>query len=463
MCTRLVLRLLAAGCGTVCLTASHLSAQAPSPAPTFQFLRWQEDWSAWSPPAGPTSGFDALKHVTLKSGDWLSFGADFRARAESWRNFNFGAPAGISHDDTFILTRWRAHADYHATTGLRAFAELKGAYASERDLPGGIRPIDQDKFELQQAFLEFDLPFAPSVRARAGRQLFAFGAQRLISGLPWANALRTWDGLRLDTSVAGWQISGFGAAFVPSTARGIGTAADDNRLFGVYASRPGLDAYVLHHQWPSRTFNGSTGRDARWTLGTRLHGRVSARTDYELELSYQTGSVGPHDVTAWSIASQIGLRPLAEADTLRLWVGFDAASGDDRPGGRVGTFNQLYPLGHAYFGIADVIGRQNIIDLSAGATWKPFPRLTLNAAWHHFRTQDTADALYNPGGGVVRAAGTYTDPEIADELDLVAAWKINRHVVAALGWAHVFAGPAIRQSGPAQDIDFAYATTTWTF
>ena len=38
-------------------------------------------------------------------------------------------------------------------------------------------------------------------------------------------------------------------------------------------------------------------------------------------------------------------------------------SGDDEPGGDVETFNQLFPLGHAYFGYIDLIGRQNALDL----------------------------------------------------------------------------------------------------
>ncbi len=442
--------------GALLLLCPVIGYSQTTPPPAFQFLRWQEDWSNSS---------SALKHHELGAGAWVSFGADARVRAESWRNFNFGAPVGVSHDDTYALSRWRAHADFHSASDLRVFVEFKGAYASDRDLPGGVRAIDQDKFELQQAFVEFDLPgltAEAATRVRAGRQLFAFGAQRLVSGLPWANALRTWDGVRFDTSAGGWKLSAFGAAFVPTTARGIGTADSQNQLWGLYATRPGVNVYLLRNQWPPRTFNGSSGRDARWTLGTRLWGNWTDRGDYHVELSAQTGSVGANDVAAWSVASQLGFKPRADA-SLRLWAGFDWASGDDQSGGRAGTFNQLFPLGHAYFGIADVIGRQNIVDLSVGATWKPVGALTANLAWHHFRADDTADAIYNPGGGVVRPGGSYTDREIGNEVNLIVKWPLNRHLGFEAGWARFFAGEAIRQSGPANDIDFVYVSSGATF
>lgn len=454
------------GAALLLLSAAAAWSQS-APRPAFQFLRWQEDWTKPSPA-------DPYKHIELGNGAWLSLGGDLRARVESWDHFNFGAPAGVSHDDTFLLTRWRAHADWHGTgNALRVFVEGKGAYASDRDLPGGIRAIDQDKFELQQAFVEFDLPFsldttASPLRVRAGRQLLAFGAQRLVSGLPWANALRTWDGVRVDTTLGGWKFTALGTAYVPTTDRGLGEADGDNQLHGLYVTHPaasgpgGTEYYALRSVSPPRTFNGSTGRDARWTLGTRQWGPLTAHGDYQVELSTQVGSVGPHDVWAWSIASQFGYSP-RDDKSLRLWAGLDWASGDARAGGRVETFNQLFPLGHAYFGITDFIGRQNIIDLSTGGTWKPLPALTLNAAWHHFRADDTADAIYNAGGGVVRPGGSYTSARIGDEVDLTAGWAVSRHWALEAGWGHFNPDRAIAQSGPAEAMDFVYLSTGFTF
>jgi len=63
-----------------------------------------------------------------------------------------------------------------------------------------------------------------------------------------------------------------------------------------------------------------------------------------------------------------------------VYLEFDYASGDSRPGGNVGTFNQLYPTAHSNLGYIDYIGRQNIISPSAGFTMSPARDLTLSSS-----------------------------------------------------------------------------------
>src|SRR3989441_8644827 len=54
----------------------------------------------------------------------------------------------------------------------------------------------------------------------------------------------------------------------------------------------------------------------------------------------------------------------------RVYLEFDYASGDKKPGGDVGTFNQLFPNAHSFLGYIDYIGRQNIISPNAGLTMR---------------------------------------------------------------------------------------------
>ncbi len=436
--------------------------------------------TAGTTPARPDHAFlrapgghsDSAKFIALDStgSSWLSLGGDFRARVEDWTNFGFAAPPGVSHDDSFLLTRLRTHADLHFNRSLRLFTEIKDAFASNRHLPGGIRPIDQDKFELQQFFLDWKLTLAPGATlvVRPGRQEFAFGAQRLISPLPWANSLRTWDGISAVLAAHGWKITGFAAAFVPVTPYGIGRADRNELIGGLYARHliagpaDGIELYALRNDWARpHTFNGTTGADRRWTLGFRRWAPFAGRADYEVEADYQLGHTGGGNVSAWSFASQVGWQVCADK-SLRLWGGLDAASGDRKFGGDVQTFTQLYPLGHAYFGALDMIGRQNIVDLSAGATWKPVPKCSLTLGVHSFSAESTHDAIYNAGGGVVRAGGTYRSSAIGTETDVTGNWQVARHLVLAAGYGHFFAGEAIRQSGPASGIDFLYLGTTLT-
>ena len=465
---------------SLALTASAARAQAgpPSPStparPAYLFLRWQEDWSV-IPKLAPQNqdALDSLKYIPLdpEGSDWMSLGGDARARVESWSDFNFGAPVGVSHDDTFLLTRFRADADVHLGPGFRAFLELKSDEASGRNLPGGVRTADQDRFELQQLFADFTFPLGngASLILRPGRQQFSFGVQRLVSPLPWANSLRTWDGLSALVNAGAWNVTTFAGEFVPIVANGVGRADHKELLGGIYARHVtaaapgGLELYVLRNDWERpHTFNGTTGADRRWTLGLRRWQPLAPRADYEVELDYQFGDTGPGSASAWSLASQVGYQVRADK-SLRIWAGFDWASGDRTRGGDVQTFNQLYPLGHAYLGKIDTIGRQNILDESVGLTWRARPKLVVNVEAHDFQADSTQDAIYNAAGGVVRAGGTYHSHQIGYEPDLIVAWSAGRHVAIEGGGGHFFPGDAIRESGPALGIDFVYLQTTLTF
>lgn len=175
------------------------------------------------------------------------------------------------------------------------------------------------------------------------------------------------------------------------------------------------------------------------------------------------GGLGSEDIHAFMIASQVGYKRVDWPGKPRLFLGFDYASGDDAVGGDVETFNQLFPLGHAYLGFMDFIGRQNIIDFSHGATIRPIEKLTLGITGHQFWRADTDDALYNAGGAVLRAGSLGSSHEVGYEIDLTSRYQINRHLVGLVGYSHFFSGKFIEESGPEKDSDFVYMQGVFTF
>lgn len=471
---------LALAASLVITGTSGAQTQEPPPAPpplkrpSYGLLRQNENWSVL---AGQDSAsadhdfFDPIKYVALSDDGsiWASFGGEVRFRYEDWNNFNFGAPPGVSHDDGFLLTRMRANADVHFGERVRAFLELKSAQATDRDLPGGRRTLDMDTFALQQGFVDVVFPVGDgSLMVRPGRQMLAYGAQRLVSPLPWGNTLRTWDGATAVWSQDAWSVTALATAFAPVDKTEFNDTDDDQLLYGLYArnsakgSKAGTEYYWLGTTREDVTFNGSTGDQDRQTLGLRYWRPLGASMDAEVEGAYQLGEVGDDDVSAWMVASQLGFTPGGEG-TPRYWIGFDYASGDGEPGGDVGTFDQLYPLGHAYYGYIDAVGRQNAIDASFGASWKAMKDVTLGLGNHAFWLASKDDALYNAGGGVSRAPGSFDSSYLGFEVDATVGWKPERHVATLLGYSHFFAGDALEDSGPSDDVDFVYLQVTYTF
>jgi hypothetical protein len=448
-------------------SVAHATQAAPDEhRPPYAFLRQVEDWSMFVPADPAADTFDALKHIDL-SGDgdiWLSIGGRVESRFELWRNFGFAAP----NDDSFVVSRALVHADLHAGEHLRLYVEGKSAQATDRDLPGGRRTLDMDTLAVQQAFIDVVLPIGDSsLTLRPGRQMLLFGAQRLVSPLPWGNTLRTWEGLTGEWRGAGWSITGLATEFVPVDKTGSNEADDDVTLYGLYAKRApgdgahGLELYALGNERPGVTINGTSGDEQRRTYGARASGPMSGRTDYEVEGAWQDGNVGGADVEAWFLAAQAGWKPEGLRGAPRFWLGLDLASGDDDPGGDVGTFHQLFPLGHAYFGYLDAIGRQNIMDLSAGSKWGVTPTTSLVLALHSFRVLETSDALYDAGGVPYRTG--FDSRDVGTELDLMLNRRIGRHVETYAGYSRFLAGDALEETGPAEDVDFVYFGVKYTF
>lgn len=446
-------------------------AQETPDRPAFKPLRFEEDWSLFEP--GGEDFWDPIKHVDLNADGsaWASFGGELRLRGEAWRDFGFNE----DNDDEFLLARALLHADVHLHENFRVFVQGKSALATERDLPGGRRTLDVDELDLQNAFVDVILPIGgeSKLTARVGRQELLFGRQRLVSPLPWSNTMRTWDAARLILEHENWRIDGFYSRYAAVQKYEFNDWQPGPDFYGVYATgklgspeRPlTLDLYFLGLSDDSATFAGETGEEDRYTLGTRVAGKIGdSGFDYDLEGSYQFGEVGSADVSAYSFASQLGYTFTDSGWKPRLHVGFDYASGDDEPGdGDVETFNQLFPLGHAYFGYMDFVGRQNIMAASAGLSLKPHPKLIVSLDGHLFWRANDSDALYNAGGGIVRPGAGGTADEIGQEIDLVVTYLVGPHLSIEGGYAHFFAGDFIEQSGPGEDMDWFYLQTAYRF
>jgi len=474
------------------------AAVAPPAPPPYTAVRWSEDYLYLSK-APKTDFFDGIKYVPLGSDpDWhVSFGAQARLRYEYFNNFNFAPPTAAQDEDGYYLTRLFAHADLHLGKSARVFVQGKSSMIDDR--VGGPRPIDADEADIQQLFFDykFDLGGKNSATVRLGRQDLIYGAQRLISPLDWTNTRRTFEGAKIATtfdagSVGQHALDLFWVRPVDVDKEELNDGDGQTSFAGAYdtISLPGvmpgsntkLELYALALNRTNARFGANAAATAgtrdedRYTLGFRLSGAPKP-WDYDVEAAYQFGKIGDQTICAWSVAAEVGYTVAGNPMAPRFFVGFDAASGDDA-GGNFGTFNQLFPLGHAYFGFIDVIGRQNIVDLHPGVELtliqnaKYAKKLSFRADYHMFWRQEQDDAVYNvgagaasspPNAGVLRGASGSGEMFIGSEIDLLVTWQVDRHLQIIGGYSHFFAGDFIENTGASKDIDFAYLAVQFTF
>ena len=458
------LSILAISATTLLAQATTSGQERPKYNPVF---RERENWSTFLAPAEGGDLFDPIKHISLIQDDWLwvSFGGQVRLRLEAWEDFS--TFENDDADETFLLTRVRAHADIHAGEHLRFFFEGLGAHSTEPMFRAdGV--LDVNSADLQQAFFDLKLPFAQdsSLRLRGGRQELAFGKQRLVSALDWSNTRRTWEGVRGTLNVGHWAVDGLWTQFVPVEKYEFDTADAQHEFYGLYAAGPfwplagtNLDAYWLGRD--RKDVVGGVG-DLRHTLGSRLSGQIAhTGLDYDLEGGYQFGDRAAVGVEAYFAAAEVGYTFAAAYGKPRFFAGVDYATGDDNTGDdEFNTFDQLFPLGHAYFGFIDIIGRPNMLAYNAGVSFTPVAKWTVLVQGHWFdRAQDDAP-LFNAGGSPI--AGKAGEHHVGQEIDLLLKYQHDIHTQVLVGYSHFFVGDYFDLPGH-DDIDFFYVSWEYTF
>ncbi len=455
-----------------CFLALFTLAVHAEKCPVYEVLRFKENWSVLKDEVSPDE-WTALKYQPLnRDGSyWMSLGGQMRDRIEGWDNFGFNA----ANDDTYNLWRLVAHADIHFKETWRFFIEGKSALSSNRDLPGGTRTLDRDDLALQQAFVDLNVSLAHDSRLtiRPGRRELLFGAQRLVSPLPWSNTMRTWDGVSMIYKNPQWTSTAFYTHFVPVKKTKFNSSTNDQLFSGVYSTwkmpktTAQMDLYWLSLDRLRQLFAGPNGtaqiaKGNTNTIGSRLFGQLSSsEMSYDLEAAYQFGDFGQKTISAFMFASILNY-PLK---TIKLnpvvFGGFDYASGGNPSSSKQKTFNQLYPLGHKYYGLMDIIGRQNAVDLHGGSSVKLWPKGQVAFDYHQFWLANSNDALYSPGGAIVRKSGTNRCSHIGAELDTYITHTFGCHLFALFGYNHFFPGQFIRQTGPDKSINFTYLQLTY--
>ncbi len=155
-------------------------------------------------------------------------------------------------------------------------------------------------------------------------------------------------------------------------------------FWGTYRPMRGeiVDLYYLNLDDVSHIYSGRSGVKGAMnlsTVGSRWYGDKNNWL-WDTEAMLQFGSYSNQGILAKAYTMGGGYRFDKVAMTPQFWVYYDIASGDPDPGNNSvhRTFNQLFPFGHYYFGMTDLVGRQNINDIHADFAFFPTRWIT---AW----------------------------------------------------------------------------------
>jgi hypothetical protein len=456
--------------GTLLAGCLGLDAQdAPGP-PAMQPLRYPEDYGYLrKSDAGARealSPWASLKYIPLnEAGDiYLTIGSEFRLRYERYEHNNWGE--GPQDSDGYFWFRALPLLDLHVGENFRAFGQLISAFAYDLDTP--LSPIDEDRIDVLQAFVDVRLPFGgdkgSAITLRPGRQLLSYGSGRLIDARYGPNVLQSFDTAKVFIEGGDWQLDAFYARPVDHRRGEFDNETDDRQalwsLYGTVNRRglPGIDVYYIGYENKDALFAAITGRELRHTLGARVFGEARG-WDWNFEFIYQFGQFETNhvdgDISAWAIGSDTGYT--AQSIPLRPRFALQAGviSGDRNPNNPdVQTFNPLFPKGK-YFGELSPIGPSNLINIDPRVTLHLCDELQLTANVAFYWRESTEDGIYPVGGmNLVRPDGGSDSRYIGTQAELLLEYQVSRHFSASTSYSVFTAGNFIRDTGPHETIHF---------
>lgn len=500
---------------TLIVAGQEQSAEEPNqenaaPRPTYNPLRYEEDWSTLRDKSRRKDVFDPIKYIPLRRGreDWyLSIGGEVRPYYEFFENANFGG--GEQDENGYLLQRYMLHTDWRLGKNMRVFAQFKsGLVGDQQSRPA---PPDVNKADVNQFFVDFNFgvrraPAPPSENAaqsneqqsnqsgaindlnskpdglgflpprvvlRVGRQEINFGSGRLVSVRNGPNVRQSFDGLRLTVRTGRWRFDGFALRPVEDD-RGY---LDDNSVssqtfWGIYATRPfpllrrggTIDIYYLGTDRKTVRFDQGAARDIRHTFGLRL-AKSETALDYDFEFNYQFGSFGRRrNIRAWQFSPTVGYTFRKISFEPRIAIDGGIVSGDRDPADfDLETFAPPYPRGQ-YFGLIGVNGPLNIMGFRPSLTLKISKKVNLTASSFSFWRQSTRDGLYNvPGNQLVRTGQISRSRYIGQQPEAELVWRPDQHGELSVGVSGFFTGKFLRETPPDRNIGYFRVRYTFTF
>ena len=442
----------------------------PTAPPSYQLLRFDENYSYLADPANRYDWFDPIKYIALRAGEpawYLSFGGEARERFEGVHDPNFGI--GGAGANSYWLQRLTFLSDLHLGERVRVFAEgISGLM--EGEVPPAP-PVQDDPIDLAYAFADV-VPYLngeESLTLRGGRFGMSLGSGRLVAtrAAPSApNIPFRFDGFEMLYATSSWEAT----AFLTRPAKDSGHIDGSNpntTFWGLYLThwldeprQVGLDLYyfgIVNN--PARYASGIADED-RQSLGLRFFGKKN-RWEWNLEDVVQFGTFGDESILAWTASSAVRYT----FDTLwqpQLALRADVASGTRTAhDGQQGTFDALYP-NPEYYNNASLIRPANLIDVHPYLVAHFTRTVSANGGVDVFWRYSTSDAVYAPSGNIAIPALNTGTAYFATAVDVNFQWNIERHLTFNASFVHFFTGSYVHAAGGG-DVNFASATLTFLF
>lgn len=448
------------------LVVFHYS-KAQSPA-AFKQLRYEEDYSILQQDSS-RNWYTATKFKPLsKNGNtYLSMGGDIRYQYQRFTNENWGeAP---KDNDGFILTRYLAHADFHAGKHFRTFVQLQSSFANGKVAQPS--PVDENELDLHQAFADvaFTGRNAQALTIRIGRQELLYGSQRLVAVRDGPNNRQSFDAARLIYAHRTWNAQLFYSRFVQSKQLIFDDGFTNNtRFWGAYLVKNKIpvihnaDIYYFGLFKKNAKFDDGAGKELRHSMGGRIWD-TQKFWRYDIEGLYQFGDFAGKQIAAWTFSVNTSYKFANTAGKPEAGIKTELISGDTQyEDNKLQTFNPLFPRG-GYFGLVSLIGPANLVDVHPSLTLDLSRGLYLNMDYDIFWRYSRNDGIYGPNVALIYSGKKSSQRSIGRQYSTHLEYMPNRFLYFRCEFTWFKASDFLQDAGMGKNILFAAGTAQLRF
>lgn len=391
--------------------------------PEFSLLRSTEDYSFLANSDDHNSFWKSLKYLSLGEQSYVSLGGDIRTEFQILSNEEWEE----GNNDQAMFQRFMFHSDWHLSSQVRVFAQLKHGFTVGRNGPRNI--LDDDVLDFHQLFVSLKVN---NSTIEIGRQELKYGSRRLISVREGTNIRQSFDGVRWKYEKKNHKVDLLAYAYNPQQTEFFDNEVNLDRLiWGAYwvVNLPqfenlNFDIYYLGVRNRETRFEEGNDRELRHSLGIR-HWGTKQNFHFNNEAIFQFGSFGNGNISAWTISTDISYK-LPGSHNKKIGLKAEIISGDNDPSdGDLQTFNALYPRG-GYFGLLAVIGPANLIDVHPSFKMSLNDRWNLSLDWDFFWRHRLSDGIYFPSGRLNLASDSSNERFIGHQPGVQLSYVANR-------------------------------------
>lgn len=382
------------------------------------------------------SGQARVRGELKTDSDYQSKVADRKSFTASRFRLNFLAKPTDSKVSVFFQPQ------FTKTWGQKEVNAVDGLVGAS-DISSGAN-LNDTGLDVHQAYLDYAI--FDSLSLRAGRQEYNLGDQLVIGGVGWHNVARSFDAATMTYTLnENHKLLGFRGKVIDEN---ISSAAlGDFNVYGLYYMgnfgkfAKNLDLYVI-----DKADHRGTDADT-YVFGTRLKSKVGA-IDYRFETNFQngrivTGTNRQHGEYQYDFELGYTLDSIKTRFAVEI---FDSSK----------HYDQIMPTAHKWLGFADQFSRRNIKGYVFHVKTNVVENLTVMLDYHMFSRHDTDFGAYNFGG--TSLGTTKKSKKIADEIDLILKYSVDKNLKLMAGHSIVSPGKYLKDQNAAQK-----DATGWSF